>query len=378
LRRWSIAILLAAVATVAGCASPAPVSSASSAHNGPIDVRADDTDCALSTADAPAGTLTFNVTNTGAEVTDFYFYSAADHVMGEVENIGPGLTRQLIVEVPDGGIYTTVCKPEDDGDGIRTPFTVTGSAARSVDTNAKLAEATAGYKRYVTAQVAELAPKTREFADAVKAGDVERAKALYPVTRTHWERIEPIGESFEDIDSRMDGREDDKREPGEAFTGFHRLEKDLWADGLRPDSPAIGDRLVADVDDLQTRLPDVELTPLQLANGAKELLDEVAISKLGGEEERYSHTDLWDIAANVAGSRALVAALRPVISDKDPKLALLLDEQFGDMDRVLEGQRVGEGFRPYKELSQYDIKRMAITVDTLNASVRKVAQTITP
>jgi iron uptake system component EfeO len=353
------------------------VSSGSSARNGPIDVRVDDTACALSTADAPAGTLTFNVTNTGATVTDFYFYSAADHVMGEVENIDSGLTRQLVVEVPDGGIYTTVCKPVDGGDGIRVPFTVTGSAARSVDMNAKLAEATAGYKRYVTAQVAELAPKTREFVDAVKAGDVERAKALYPLMRTHWERIEPICESFDDIDSRMDGREDDEREPGVAFIGFHRLEKDLWGDGLRPDSPAVGDRLVADANDLQSRLPSVELTPVQLANGAKELLDEVAIGKLGGEEERYSHTDLWDIAGNVAGSRALVAALRPAINDKDPRLALLLDEQFGDMDRVLEGQRVGEGFRSYTELSQYDIKKMAITVDALNASVRKVAQTVT-
>ena len=28
-------------------------------------------------------------------------------------------------------------------------------------------------------------PKTQEFVDAVKAGDVDRAKALFPVARTY-------------------------------------------------------------------------------------------------------------------------------------------------------------------------------------------------
>ena len=101
---------------------------------------------------------------------------------------------------------------------------------------AKLAEATAGYKRYVTAQVDAQVTKTQELADAVKAGDVERAKALFPVARTYWERIEPVAESFGDIDPKIDGREDDERGPGVAWTGYHRLEKDLWVDGLQPDS----------------------------------------------------------------------------------------------------------------------------------------------
>ena len=178
------------------------------------------------------------MTNGGDKVTEFYLYGTGDRIMGEVENIGPGLTRQLIVEVPDGGTYTTACKPGMIGDGIRAPFTVTGSAARSVDTNTKLAEATAGYKRYTTSQIEALVPKTQEFVDAVKAGNVEQAKALFPVARTYWERIEPVAESFGDIDPKIDGREDDERDPGVAFTGFHRLEKDLWVDGLQADSGA--------------------------------------------------------------------------------------------------------------------------------------------
>ncbi|WP_300018234.1 iron uptake system protein EfeO [Pseudonocardia sp.] len=222
------------------------------------------------------------------------------------------------------------------GDGIRSPFTVTGSAQRSVDTDTRLAEATAGYARYVDSQVEALLPSRQEFVDAVEAGDVEGARALFPISRTYWERIGPVAESFGDLDPRIDGREDDERDPGVAFTGYHRLEKDLWVDGIQPDSAAIGDQLMADLQELADRVPTVELTPVGLANGAKELLDEVATGKITGEEDRYSHTDLWDFRANVEGSQGAVAALRPVLDERDPELGPLLDERFAAVTDLLE------------------------------------------
>ena len=109
--------------------------------------------CEVARREAPAGKIAFSINNGGSKVTEFYLYAEGDRIMGEVENIGPGLTRQLIVEVPDGGTYTTACKPGMVGDGIRAPFTVTGGARARPTTNAKLAEATEGYKRYVTSQV---------------------------------------------------------------------------------------------------------------------------------------------------------------------------------------------------------------------------------
>lgn len=381
----SVATLLTAGAAVAlaGCTSTAPppasapAGGASAAAGGPITVQAADTACDVSSAEAPAGTITFNVTNGGNKVTEFYLYGTGDRIMGEVENIGPGLTRQLIVEVSDGGTYTTACKPGMVGDGIRAPFTVTGSAVRSVDTNTKLAEATAGYQRYTTSQIEALVPKTQEFVDAVKAGDVDQAKALFPVARTYWERIEPVAESFGDIDPKIDGREDDERDPGVQFTGYHRLEKDLWVDGLQPDSPQIADQLMADIKDLQTRAATLELTPVQLANGAKELLDEVATGKITGEEDRYSHTDLWDFKANVEGSQAAVAALRPVIDEKDPTLSPVLDERFAAVEALLENYRAGDGFKSYTELTPDDLKKMSDSIDALGEPVSQVAGVVT-
>ena len=104
------------------------------------------------------------------------------------------------------------------------------------------------------------------------------------------------------------------------FTGFHRIEKDLWADeATSPKSGPIADQLLVDVKEIVAKANAEKLSPLQLANGAKELLDEVATGKITGEEDRYSHTDLWDFNANVEGSKAAIAALRPVARGARPR-----------------------------------------------------------
>jgi iron uptake system component EfeO len=146
--------------------------------------------------------------------------------------------------------------------------------------------------------------------------------------------------------------------------------------GLQPDSNTIADQLQSDIEDLATRAKTVELTPLQLANGAKELLDEVATGKITGEEDRYSHTDLWDFRANVDGSQAAVNALRPVIQSRNPKLLSTLDENFAAVDTVLEKHRVGDGFKLYTDLTEADIKEMSEAVDALGEPISQVAEVV--
>nr|WP_246030221.1 iron uptake system protein EfeO [Saccharothrix variisporea] len=354
----------------AACGTPSQAGA-----DGPIAVEATDDACKVARTSANTGTVTFEVTNKGTKVTEFYLFAAGDRILGEVENIGPGLTRRLIVEVTEAGELETACKPGMKGDGIRGKFTVTGEGKKSTDGDAKLAEATKSYQRWVNSQADSLLAKTTEFVDAVKAGKVEDAKALFPVARTYWERIEPVAESFGDLDPKIDGREDVIQE-GLEFTGFHRLEKDLWVTGPQADTPAIADRLLTDVKDIVTQAKAVELTPLQLANGAKELLDEVATGKITGEEDRYSHTDLWDFRANVDGSQAAVAALRPVIEEKDKALVATVDEKFKALDALLETHRKGDGFKSYTELSEAEVKALAAAVDALGEPISKVAEAV--
>ena len=50
------------------------------------------------------------------------------------------------------------------------------------------------------------------------------------------------------------------------------------------------------------------------------MIEEVAGSKISGEEDRYSHTDLSDFQANVEGSKKIVDLFRPLIEAKDKAL----------------------------------------------------------
>jgi iron uptake system component EfeO len=359
-----------AVAGLAGCGGG---DDADAKAGGPITVKATDSACEVGSTEIEAGQVTFKVTNSGSKVNEFYVYAAGDRVMGEVENIAPGLSRELRVELP-AGTYETACKPGMSGRGIRGALKVSGATA-TVAPDAALGQATASYQRYVQSQTAALLTRTEEFVAAVKANDVAKAKALYPVARTYWERIEPVAESFGDLDPKIDGREEVVEE-GMEFTGFHRIEKDLWTTGDVSKDGAIADQLLVDVKAIVAKADAEKLTPLQLANGAKALLDEVASGKITGEEERYSHTDLWDFNANLEGSKAAIAALRPALEQRSPDLVKQLDTEFAAVETTLGKHRAGDGWKLHTQLSKAELKELSDSINALAEPISKVAAVV--
>ena len=292
-----------------------------------LTVESSDSECALSAAEAPAGTLTFDVTNTGSQVTEFYLLGEDGlRIVAEVENIGPNLNREMTVNAPAGS-YFTACKPGMKGDGIRADFTVTESddaPTINADDQQLVDQALANYAAYVQDQSDQLLAKTQEFVDLYKAGDDEAARALYPVARVHWERIETVAESFGDLDPMMDAREADL-EPGEEWTGWHKIEKDLWpqrAENYTPltteERATYADDLLANTQTLDDRVQELTYTIDQIANGSRGLLEEVATGKVTGEEEYWSRTDLWDFQANVDGARVAYEGVKPIVWRRTP------------------------------------------------------------
>jgi iron uptake system component EfeO len=122
---------LAAVLVVAGSSALALTGCSGddkgSADPGAITVTATDDDCRLATAQLPAGTHVFRVKNEGSRVTEFYVYGDGDRVVGEVEDIAPGVSRDLHVKL-SAGKYEAACKPGMEGDGIRRALSVTGKS----------------------------------------------------------------------------------------------------------------------------------------------------------------------------------------------------------------------------------------------------------
>ncbi len=379
----TLAIATAALAGLAltSCQSKEPEKTDSGSKSGPseVTVTASDTACDLSGTEGATGANTFVITNNGTKVTEFYVYGEGERVMGEVENISPGLQRKLIVQLGEPGTYQTACKPGMVGDGIRGDFKVTGDSVK-IDEAGKFKKASQSYKRYVNSQTDALIAATQIFVDAVKKGDINAAKAQFPIARTYYERIEPVAESFpNDLDPRIDLREADL-EPGQNWTGFHRLEKDLWVTGLQPDSNAMADQLMADVKELDNgvKAPTWTIDSTQIAGGAQGLLDEVASSKITGEEDTFSHTDLWDFKANVDGSQTAVASVRPILDERNADLGKKVDQRFAEVDALLEKYRQGDGFVFYDKVTEPQRQELSRAIDALSKEVSQVQGVIAP
>ena len=180
--------------------------------------------------------------------------------------------------------------------------------------------AVTGYQRYVAAQAKGLVERVEPFVAAVKAGDVDGAKEQFAAARVPYETIEPVAESFGTLDPDVDARVNDV-EKGQTWTGFHRIEQALWEKGSTAGLEPVADKLLADVRTLEARTRTLTYKPDELANGANGLLDEVASSKISGEEDRYSHTDLSDFEANINGSQTTFGLLAPALRSKHSALA---------------------------------------------------------
>jgi iron uptake system component EfeO len=343
---------------------PLAACSGGDSDDGAIAVTATDSECTPSATDLPAGVTQFKVTNKGSQSTELYVLREDGSIVAERENIAPGIVAQVTAELASGE-YTLRCRPNDSSDGVTTTVTVKGEATQHGDE--RLTTALASYRAYVEKQSRASLALTEQLRDAVKAGDVATAKSLYAPSRVGWESVEPVAESFGDLDPKMDLREADL-EAGQTWTGWHVIEKALWQGNTTEGMAPVADQLVADLQVLIDRVRRVEITPTSMANGAKELLDEVATGKITGEEEAFSHTDFVDMQANVDGARQVYTLLQPVVQEKDPALVTRIDAGFAKVDAQLAALRTGQGpadFKPYTELTEDGRKTLAADVNAL-------------
>lgn len=227
-----------------------------------------------------------------------------------------------------------------------------------------MAEALVTYKRYVLQEVVQLVAEVEAFAAAIKAGNLPQAQAQYASARVSWERIEPIAELFPDLDTAIDARVDDfpQGDKDPTWTGFHRIEMTLFQEKTTQDLAPLADRLVQDTQTLQQRLTTLEIQPKVMVAGATDLVEEMAETKITGEENRYSGADLSDFAANLEGSRQIVVILRPQLLQANPQLLTTIEAQFGAIDRELAKYRTPNGpfngYVNYQQLSEADRKKL--------------------
>jgi iron uptake system component EfeO len=219
------------------------------------------------------------------------------------------------------------------------------------------------YRKYVIEQCDEFVKQTEGFTDAVKADKLEDAKALYAPARMYYERIEPIAEALGDLDPNIDARENDV--DAAQWRGFHKIEQALWQNNTTEGMTDVADRLLKDAQLLRAKVETAEIDANLLVTGAVELLNEVSSSKVTGEEERYSHTDLYDFVANVEGAQKIYELLKPELAKKDPALEQTIGERFTALLNELAPFKSGNGYVSYETLKEEEVRKLSQNLDAL-------------
>lgn len=169
----------------------------------------------------------------------------------------------------------------------------------------ELNEATKKYEKYTDKQLDQFLKGTQQFVDAIKDNNMQKAKELYPKVRMYYERSEPVAEAFGDLDPKIDARLADMKEEKkeDQWTGYHKIEKQLYQDNkIDSTTKKDADQLLKDAKELHAKADTLDITPKLMLQGSVDLLNEVSTSKITGEEEIYSHTDLYDFKANIEGA----------------------------------------------------------------------------
>jgi iron uptake system component EfeO len=347
--------LLALFVAACGSSDDAPAGSKQ------LTFKLTDAGCEPNEASAPAGPIDFKVENGGTTKYSELEVLDGETLLGERENITEGLSGSFSLTLEEGE-YTLRCN-EGGGEGEGT-LKVTGK----LDTkkSPEIERAIADYTEYLLENSKELTANTKPFVAAVEAGELAKAKQIYPKPRINYERIEPVAESFGDLDPRIDARENDV--PKSEFGGFHRIEKALWEEDTTKGMKPVAEGLQEDVEELEELIKgDVKIQAVEIANGANELLTEVSTSKITGEEERYSHIDLVDFLANVEGSQVAFEAVAPLMEKKDPKLAKEIEADYAAVYAALKPYETEAwpGFVLYTELNKADTRKLAQVIDAL-------------
>jgi iron uptake system component EfeO len=386
-RGAAAAILAASLALVAsGCASsgsgpgakgPTGAAAAAGDKSSTVKIQITSQGCEPKPASVPAGAVEFDITNSGAAAVTEAELRTNDkaHILGEQENLAPGLSGGFSLTVRPG-TYKVNCPGASQPDWT---FKVTGTAAGpDWQSNPQLTSAVQGYGSYVRQNAADLVTHTQSFCQAISSGNMNQAKELYTPARMYYEKIEPVAEVWGSLDISIDGRWENPVTVKSQFTGFHRIEQMLWQDKSRSGAAAMCSQLVKNEQQLNTLVGSAQYNPLEMTSGATGLINEAATSKISGEEERYSNTDLPVFAANVEAAMEVVSLLQPYLQDKASGTLAQIQQRHATVTSVLADDKASPGYDDtgyvdYSTVQNSQRRQLSAAVNALAEALSKLS-----
>jgi iron uptake system component EfeO len=309
----------------------------------------------------------------------FHNAGAVSHVVQIV-----GLTEQTVIQPGQNATFTVTPQTREYAI-VDALFAVDGmvgaliggapdrrSSSPTVSPSVAVQGTGAAYKTYLLDQADQLIASAQNFADAIAGGDLPGAKALYVSTRQYYERIAPVTRSFGTLESRLNARERDL--PDDQWTGFHRLEKALWIAGTTSGQEGLACQLVADLRELRADLQVHALLPTDVLDLSVVLLDQALMTKLNGQEDRYARTDLADLVANVAGSRAAFAVFAPFLQRTNPALLAEITDRYDRFEQSAGALRGPDGaYLLYNALTPGQLHQLSDAMIAIGEPLSRVA-----
>ncbi|MCB8881556.1 EfeM/EfeO family lipoprotein [Acidisoma cellulosilytica] len=346
--------------------------------------------CLVDFDQVKAGPITFTVTNQTATAITEVEIQSDNRILGEKENLAPGLPAVALTLTLGGGAYQIYCPGA--GQELQ-PFTVTGKVApAATGTTAQLLQdGTIGYAKYVAGVAASMVDAVKILKADIDAGDLAKARAEYPLARPFYERIESDVDSFVlpgfkatdnagSLDYLIDMRAS-ALDPKVGWHGFHAIERDLFQNNaITAETKAQAAELLTHVEMLAKITPTLTYKPEDLANGAADLLEEVQTTKVTGEEEDFSHIDLLDFAGNVEGAQQAFAFLEPGMMKIDPDLTARVQGEFAKVNAMLDTYRDKSqpgGYELYTaQVKAADAAKLSKAIQALQEPLSKIGEKV--
>lgn len=280
--------------------------------------------------------------------------------------------KKIVIALMSCSLILTSCGGKDiTNDNIQVEAT---------DNKLDLSKETEEYKKFVEEQIDMLLRDSEKFAEVLKSGNLDEAKKMYPLIRMAYERSEPIAESFGESDVNIDFRLVDFKEEyntEEGWRGFHRIEQILWEKNTTKGTEKYAIQLIDDIKELAAKIKTVEVTPDIMITGAVDLLNEVSTSKITGEEEVYSHTDLYDFRANIEGAEKIFEIFKPKLSKVDEKLVEELNTRFKEVNTLLDKYMVDDkNYKSYTQLTNEDTRLLSEAVTKLGEPLAQLGKVL--
>ncbi|UZE09220.1 iron uptake system protein EfeO [Pseudomonas sp. B21-053] len=331
--------------------------------------------CEPNALTVPAGHASFRIVNRSDRAVEWEILDGV-LVVEERENIAPGLSQVINANLAPGD-YAITCGLLSNPRGTLhvTPTAASEAAAKARPSMVAFIGPLSEFRVYLSSQSSALIKAVTALKQAIEAGDLAQAQALYVPARAAYQRIAPAAQRLAELDNAVNARADyfEKREQDSAFTGFHRLEYALFQqrklDALAP----VAMQLIIDITTLKQQLLAQSLPPEQLVSIVVRNLNSIAdVRASSGEEERYSHTDLNGFAANLDAARKVVDLLRPLLTKSAAELLPKIDSAISAFEAELNGFKVKDGYASYDTVSAEQRKQIADKAKTLAAVLDEI------